>query len=77
MDAPSWWRIALNVQPWWDRLTIDRRFEAIGSDNSVLTSVSRMAEKLFDLTGNRFADANFVGTDSAGDDATARLSAFD
>jgi uncharacterized protein YkwD len=78
LDSPSWWRIALNVKPWWDRLTVDRGFGAIGQDDSVLTSASRMAEKLFDLTGNRFANGNFVhGDDDSGDRATALLGAVD
>lgn len=77
LDSPSWWRIALEVKPWWDRLTVDRGFNAIGSDNSILTSVSRMAEKFFDLTGDRFTNANFVSNDSADEDATARLTGFD
>lgn len=56
------------MKPWWDRLTIDDGYRAIGSDNSVLTSASRMAEKLFDLTGNRFANGNFVREVDTADD---------
>lgn len=77
LASPSWWRIALEVQPWWDRLTIEQGSDFVGQDNSVLTSASRMAEELFDRTGNRFANANFVRSDGASGDSTARLNFFD
>jgi len=37
--APGWQEIALEVRPWWDRLTL------VGKDGSVLRSVSYLAER--------------------------------
>ena len=55
------------MKPWWDQLTVNDGHEPIRSTNSVLTSASRMAEKLFDLSGNSFANGNFVRDVDAGD----------
>lgn len=63
MQSPSWWQIALEVKPWWDELTVVGYDETIGNDDSILTGASRMAEKFFEVTGNRFAGANYVHAD--------------
>jgi uncharacterized protein YkwD len=57
---PSWWQIALEVKPWWDQLTVVGHDQALGDDDSILTGASRMAQKFFEITGNRFAAPNFV-----------------
>jgi uncharacterized protein YkwD len=75
LGSPSWWRIAIEVKPWWDQLTVDDGHESIGSANSVLASAAQMAERLFDLTGNRFANGNFVREiDTGADDGIGRRS---
>ena len=68
LGSPSWWTIAIEVKPWWDLLTVDDGHESTGSTDSVLASASQMAERLFDLTGNRFANGNFVREIDADDD---------
>lgn len=70
--SPSWWQIALEVKPWWDRLTVVGDDPAIG-DDSVLTGISRMAETFFAVTGGRFARPNFVRSDDR-PDANSSLS---
>ena len=68
LGSPSWWTIAIEVKPWWDQLTVDDGRESIESTDSVLASASQMAERLFDLTGNTFANGNFVREIDADDD---------
>lgn len=60
LQSPTWWQIALEVKPWWDRLTVVGYDRTIGNDDSVLTGASRMAEKFFKMAGDRFATPNFV-----------------
>jgi uncharacterized protein YkwD len=58
---PSWWQIAVQVQPWWDRLTVVER------DGAVLRTVSYMAERYLE-----FKTANLVR--GPGDDGKAIVS---
>ena len=46
---PSWWQIAVQVQPWWEQLAV------VGRDGSVLRTVSYMAERYLE-----FKTANLV-----------------
>lgn len=62
--APSWWEIALEVKPWWDRLMVVGYKDTVGNDGSVLTGLSRMVETLFDRSGDRFAGSRFVWSGS-------------
>ena len=39
---------------------MDDGSDLIGSTDSILASASQMAERLFDVTGDRFANGNFV-----------------
>lgn len=71
LRSPSWWQIALEVKPWWDHLTVVGYDQTIGNGDSILTGASRMAEKFFEITGNRFAAPNFV---RSGDDSDTNTS---
>lgn len=74
MGSPSWWRIALQVKPWWDGLTVFGNDETIGNDDSVLTSASRMAATFFEMSGDQFAGANYVRSDGENADDSLSLS---
>lgn len=63
VTSPSWWQIALEVKPWWDRLTLVGQDKTVGSDGSVLTEASRLAETFFAAAGDQFAGDNFVRAD--------------
>lgn len=55
------------MKPWWDGLTVFGYADTVGNDDSVLTGASRMAELFFEVTGDRFAGANYVSTDNEQD----------
>ncbi len=57
---PQWWEIALQVRPWWDRLTV------VEKDDSILQTVSYWAERSLEYKGANLVQGSSPAQGSAG-----------